>query len=48
MCIHQNRLIRKFSYCTVKKKLFTTFCLCLYDVALSVNFIAHFRKLAFG
>ena len=37
-----NILIRRFSKCsvTVKKKLFTAFCLCFYDVALWSSFTA--------
>ena len=40
MFTRTNILIRRFSksFVTVKKKLFTTFCMCFYDVALWANF----------
>jgi len=35
-----NVLVRRFSYCSVqvKLKLFNTYCLCFYDIALWENF----------
>ena len=40
MDVDVNMIIRKFSHCSlhVKKILFKTYCLCLYDVALCSNY----------
>ena len=40
MFVRVNMLIRKFSHCTlnVKKILFKTYCLCVYDIALWSNY----------